>query len=985
MITDSNKHQRAVDYVKNAVDRWRLETLQYRCRYSLKTGKLKKLPTQLRRFINSVPVDIVNDVLETLAASCPYKGTVFNLEDDEGLVYRPTRTMIRKDASLQSNTKDATYTIIQDLQLIDGTTDVFGYQDSSSCSQMSTAEYHWDESDVVDCPDGSQGVVYQIADISRDPNTDLFTYRIRKIQALTQHMGPYVARCNIDSVVTVETWDNVYGSEGAYTWDPVADHGNGAKIVLPVPCDHAEGTSYEISVTENPDCTFKIAVQKTVAKNVPGMEYMRYRDQYQIKTSDTDKNASAPLSKNGVEYSNGAMTEYQSRHNPDGSWDNVVAVNTERPVAKSTVEYTVGTRFTVSRWTDTNQGAAAAGLPAGAKFGSYKFTKTPGGLFTNEYASYTKADKQNLGLECLDTAFLHTHVAQATADFSSDYHVPAAKDGIVRRRTYNVDDYGICTQADETRTEHTVDSSQVSYTVTPLGVIAETRDRSESPEKTKAMEALIAAYSPANIGRSLSYSLTDGKLYDLSYRKITLNPDAFTQSQCSQTVFEHVDSETRAGGKLGNHVDTAGGGVFRRSETRLDDATGAVLTTSQKTVELPVSMAQRSVEVTNRATRVTVLDRNQKTTTSITTATKPGQVDARTENDGASVNVQTTSVTPNAGALVNRGCTKTSMHHQHFAETVAESAASVDEHVEAAHDGIVKRTDVSVDDQGVPVRRDSVDEEITEEYKSRRAKNIFEEVVVNTTFSNATNISDPVPVFTQGQVTTVESQLTDGKHYNTVQSTVKASPQHWIDDIAAGGSRQITYTFRNFKESEVETAKLWILTQADAIAAADTSSNLTIRPSIRRTLNDYQLYDGVVELSIIDKDKAYRGSGSGKKIKEVPAQILYEYKTLSVKYTSDPETAWDEAPQRVKETCVIVTHARGYGVGLNSWKTYLDSLGKIVLEGSQMGYDRTTQQFEFDVITDIKVAEDIITPNKLLRTTFYDATTTAKVANGQAK
>ena len=113
-MIDANEMERARAYAESIV--WRLETLQSRSRYNIDTGELKRLPTRLRRFSNGIPQDNVASTLAALEAMAPYRGVVYNGEDDLDREYRPTVTLIRKDNSMRSG-GDATYTIVQDLLL----------------------------------------------------------------------------------------------------------------------------------------------------------------------------------------------------------------------------------------------------------------------------------------------------------------------------------------------------------------------------------------------------------------------------------------------------------------------------------------------------------------------------------------------------------------------------------------------------------------------------------------------------------------------------------------------------------------------------------------------------------------------------------------------------------------------------------------------------------------------------------------------------
>lgn len=399
---------------------WRLEILQHRARYNVRTGAIITLPTRIRRFANAHPQDLTASVLAELVAAAPYSGVVYN-GDDEGdaLLYRPTSTYIRKDDTLKTGTRDHTYTIVQDLVLIDESGDSLGIADASSCSRVTTSVYRWDEGDVEDCPDGSQGVSYRITGVSRDKETDLFSYQVERSVAVTQHMPEKTSLCDGEKTVTVETWDNVYG--GLSDDDPFRFNGTdlkhpetgGNELGLPDPCESATGEKVEIQVSENDDCTFKVIVQRTTSKQRDA-EYTRYRDQFFVRMSDTVENARADFTAEekaaGREYSGGLKTTLESRANPDGTFTKKVSTERERPVSDAVVEKQMTLRGL--RVTTTNRHQSVPYPSTDLLVGqSVRNEKTEGGLYNQVISRMSPVPAGFLSSGCSLDVFRHRHAA----------------------------------------------------------------------------------------------------------------------------------------------------------------------------------------------------------------------------------------------------------------------------------------------------------------------------------------------------------------------------------------------------------------------------------------------------------------------------------------------------------------------------------------------------------------------------------------------
>lgn len=678
---------RAKEWLEAASSKWRLQTLQYRSRYDLKTGTYKKLPTRVRRFLNGTPSGMKAAVLAVLKDSAPYKSPVFDLERD-GLEYLPTNTFIRKDGMEHStNGKDATYTIIQDLRLADGVLDRFQFADESSCASVGESEYRWDEPDVEPCPDGSQGVSYQVSNVSRDRETDLFSYQVRKVQALTQHQSPVVTQCDSAKRVTVEAWNNVYGEPGAFRFDPVK--GGSAPVDLPGPCSQPDGTSVQVNVSENADCTYRVEVVKTEARTLEG-QFSIYRDQYKVQETERTANAFAPLGRTGVEYSNGVTKRFTSEPNADGTWNNSVETETERAVRSSSVEVRVMPRHTVRTRIDTNVPEAADAVPGGG-YGSYKSTKTQGGLFVNEYVQYLRTHLGDLGLVCTDTAFLKTHETQETADsVPAGSHVPVAANGLVTTWNYDTDAEGVVVKRVRTESEHEVRDAVRRRTWGYLGTTSGYTHRSVAKS---VMESLMASQEK---GTSVEARMTNGALWDVEVQTFLRITGQSLGLDCQKTVYQHVHEVAVSAASMGGEASEAGGGRTYRRSFRLDTATGAITRTDTTTTELEVPESRRVVRVTARGKTVRTTKSN--TPSKPSDASKPGETTEFEVTPGGRYNVTTEKTVPKAGDMAKE-CS--SDVFQETDATVQTQASASPDHVPAAGGGTYRERVQRLGDDGL--------------------------------------------------------------------------------------------------------------------------------------------------------------------------------------------------------------------------------------------------------------------------------------------
>ena len=314
-----NFSQLAKDFIDRAnggtgpTGTWRLEVLQKRLSSNADgTPKDREIPVRIRRFLKGIPWAQVHDAIRYLISQSPYKGIIYNGVELKG-EYRPTLTQWRRDDQEQvGGNAQGSYTLIQDLIEVTADGDSLDTVSADSCSETEETTWVWDAPEIEELPyDGGQGVTYAIRQVRRNED-GTFDYALVKQVAKTKISGWIVTECDDYSRVSVKVFDNVYG--GLSDGDPFTD---GTTVLqIPAPCEADDGTLVQVSVAQNPDCTFRVTVQKTEAKlNVEKSSETR-KGLRGVVTSETTV-ATYPLPETGLELGEQVRNELR----PDGLYD----------------------------------------------------------------------------------------------------------------------------------------------------------------------------------------------------------------------------------------------------------------------------------------------------------------------------------------------------------------------------------------------------------------------------------------------------------------------------------------------------------------------------------------------------------------------------------------------------------------------------------------------------------------------------------------
>ena len=303
---------------------WRLQLMSKKWRLNMKTLERKELPLRIRRFVEGLPPGgVTKAAIEYLLSLAPYEHVIFNGEELYGK-YRPTHTWWERDDQDVVNGQqktDGTYTLFQDLVPWDDE-DWEGATTESSCSEETVTEWHWDDAEVGELPEGSQGVVYSIS-ASYNKEDGTFDWQLVKRTAKTQHMEPVVTQCNDLAKTVTETWDNLYGPEDGWYLDEL-----GNKVFTIPDCNSTPGKMVQVTITENPNCTYKASV--TTSETNPD-EY-EWIDGTLCHTKTTVVQSNVRLPKDGCSTAQqylakhapvkaGRVVSSSAKHNPDLTWD----------------------------------------------------------------------------------------------------------------------------------------------------------------------------------------------------------------------------------------------------------------------------------------------------------------------------------------------------------------------------------------------------------------------------------------------------------------------------------------------------------------------------------------------------------------------------------------------------------------------------------------------------------------------------------------
>lgn len=674
---DSIVIDQARAWIDSVRDRWRLQVLSKRLRLH-KDGTRKEVPTRIRRFIEGVPWAFVKPAIDYLLELAPYSGVIANGVDFE-TSYRPTLTLWQRDAqsaAVGAVRPDATYTLIQDLIEFDNK-DAYAVGSSSSCSESVVTDYVWDSTDIEALPEGGQGITYALAGVHRNED-GTFDYQLVKRVALTQHVPETTVQNDALKVVTHELWDNVYtNAAGEYTDQ------TGALISVPEPSTVGGVVTKIEALTENPDCTLKFQVVRETTKSSLTRDASSHT-QFEGSHEEAATGAMVPLG-NAPEATGGIIRDYDSRLQPDGTFDVQRKVKVERPVSQSVVEVRVGRKGRRTSVTNRNQSAPVStnGVEIG---GAVRNEKTPGGLYDTTVTTFDRSDPVVAGDRCKEDLFSHLDAKTtggATMPADNSHVEGAGVGGKVITRDTDMDEEGAVTQTITVEQEKGVEAAEERWEVSLDGVTHSKTDRNQPASAAGS----APGFSVANIGKTIVNRRTPGGLYDVTVVEVDKTTGTLDiRTVCRKDVFQHVDSKTVTdpAGTIdaSDHATAAGGGKIYEKTAELN-RNGSVSKTETETTEVEQTSG-KSYRKTLRGTITTTVTRNTATTAS--KPTRIGESQSHEMTPGGRYNLTVTEVEASATPDSAR-CSKTVFEEVDDAVTLSDQGIPNSFHADNPNSG----------------------------------------------------------------------------------------------------------------------------------------------------------------------------------------------------------------------------------------------------------------------------------------------------------
>lgn len=863
-MADNSVQIAARQWVDSLERKWRLQILSQRYRYNQETGERVQLPTRIRRFVEGIPVALVDEAMKYLLSKAPYKGIIYNGVQLDG-EYRPTLTTWQRDDNTVVNggqRTDGTYTLVQDLTE-KSLWDHYLVGTSRSCTEEVQTDWTWDSPVVESLPETGdlQGVTWAIQSVNRNED-GTFNYALVKRTAKTQHTPRTTASSTAMEVVETESWNNLYGEPPDFTDE------NGDPVDVPA-ASYVGGVRVEVQVAKNDDCTYRASATWTSTRTLVAADDSTHT-QYEGDHTEQHVGSMLPL---GVapDASGGVIKTYESQQQPDGTFKTVEKTKVERPVPESTKQITVGRRGRRVTTVNTNQlnPADTTSIDIG---GSVKVEKTPGRRYTNTITTWDADNPVRAAESCTETIFNHKH-SNTTSGIASmpseNEHVyGSGVGGLVVARQTDMDEEGSISQTVTHDQEKFVESAEETWQVGLTGLTHSVRHQNVS-RNAVVYYGTIPTYDRRNVGQTLRREKTPGGLYNVTISQIDRQADNLkTGAACSKSAFLHTDraAMSRSDGSFGDsHVPEAKDGVYVEQDATLNsDGSSTVTTTTNN--EIPVANATVTYRRAARGLTTTIVDRNQ---TGIPTEQVPPAIFSSIPADdrvgdsvtwemtnGKLYNITRTKI--DRAALPDRAaCDKTVFEHQH--ENVTMGTGAVDTTcVPDAGNGVYYRKTSDLDDNGF-VR--TVERQITEIAVADASKTCsadYFKTTERTVKKNQLTVADKYPTQflpdNDHTVTTVSTQKNNGGSYDVTVDVVKKKFRSWDHVVDTNYKYSKTVWFVNANKSEKDdlyTTEFKSFSQSFRIVNKDAESSepydhmpssYNIQPNV--TVDEHGLYSG---------------------------------------------------------------------------------------------------------------------------------------------
>lgn len=557
----------------------------------------------IRVFAKGCPRGCLREVLQVLAAQSPVTDPVIDGSVEPGSWHHKAAWWGRDGQT--SRAGDATLTLIREFS--DGPssrTDTV----EDGCGSTTSIRYEFDVAEIETLPSPTpQGHVVRISGVSRDPETQLFSYYVTDTESKTKTLGELLEADDRFYNTYGQDWTGLRGSVGALTDE------NGDAVTVPVP-SAAAGTTIEVGYQRDPsDCTLSAKIRKRVADRDVTAATVKSKTVFDI-TEQTDVSAaSAPLAA-PPEPAGGVTYRHANKFRADGLTDTEVTRGAEREVEDADVAESV-TAFQeqTRRAHKSLTGAKVAALPAPAAADglivSVQKAKTPGALTDATVTETRETEVENADVAESVTVFqaqVRRSHKSLTDLKAAALPAPSAAGGVVVSVQKSVTP-GARTDATVTETaEKAVSAARVAKSEDAFGSEVSTLDRGQAgpaPESSAADGVITSVSAEKSEGGLLE--IQTGVKTEKRY------PDAKVTE--AETAFEetlqkvHLNLPAAEAAALPPAI--AAGGLLRQVSKDVTPG-GRVTATVRESQELTVPGAAVTLVRSARGTRQTVVSKS---------------------------------------------------------------------------------------------------------------------------------------------------------------------------------------------------------------------------------------------------------------------------------------------------------------------------------------------------------------------------------------
>lgn len=318
--------------------------------------------TTMRVYTEGCPLRLMKDILYLLGVEAEQTDPIIDGVPVPGK-WKHKYAFWNRDGGMSGN-GDSTKTLIRDFT--DGDSETFAAVEDG-CGSRTSVRYVFDAVDVESLSSidhsGEQGYAVRIGGVSRDRESDLFSYYVTITERKTQYLEKHEVTEDVFSKDYASDWMGLRGTVD----DPTDDAGDG--VTVWDPAVQAAGTVASVQWNRNlEDCTLNAHGRKRVAKQGVTAVVSCSKDAFGEQDSTAIQAATKALG-HAPEAANGVSYDYRSETRPDKLFNTTELKKSETAVADAQVSEEL-TRFsrrrrTVSKSVDADMPKASAARGVG--------------------------------------------------------------------------------------------------------------------------------------------------------------------------------------------------------------------------------------------------------------------------------------------------------------------------------------------------------------------------------------------------------------------------------------------------------------------------------------------------------------------------------------------------------------------------------------------------------------------------------------------